>query len=350
MNYLRHIDRQQIQMDFLVFSPPDHYDAEAEELGCNIYRLPSRRENPLKNYRQIDDFFDDHSEYDIVHIHQGITYFKPLQSAYKHKIPVRIVHSHGLDIRFREKYRLFYHYYAVPHICKLATHYVACSENAAQQLFLPTILEKKQYYLMKNAIETGDYCFSSERRSELRAKLSIENKFVIGHVGRFDYAKNHDFIIEVFKEVIRQNREAHLILIGTGENCQTIMEKAQAYGLKDHIDFLGVCRDVADLLQAMDVFLLPSRFEGLPCVGIEAQAAGLPCVFSDAVTREVQITSTCSFLSLGDEISTWAKTILSYTRTPRENTREKIVHAGYDIQTEARNLEQFYRECREISQ
>lgn len=342
MNYLRHIDREKIQMDFLVFSPRSYYDDEAEALGCHIFRIPSRRENFIQNYIQIDRFFEEHTEYKIVHIHQSITYFKPLAAAYKHGVPVRIVHSHGFDIRYRSKLKFFCNYYAIPHISEMATDYFACSKYAAEQLFTKNIIDQHKYYILNNAIDTEKFVFNNQARQEIRRELQLENKFVVGHVGRFDFSKNHTFLIDIFQAVVQKEENAHLLLVGDGEKFNQIKEKVDRYGLSSHVSFLGIRDDVAMLMQAMDVFVLPSNFEGLPFVGIEAQTASLPCVFSDAVKGEVQVLDECAFLPLDTSPEIWAKTILSFKNTERLNQYNIMTDRGYNIKLEARKLVDFY--------
>ena len=262
MNYLRHIDREKIQMDFLVFSPRSYYDDEVEALGSRIFRIPSRRQNLLRNYKQIDCFFTEHPEYTIVHIHQGITYFKPLNSAYNHHVPVRIVHSHGFDIRYRERLRFFYHHYAIPHVSKIATDYFACSSYAAKQLFTEDIIRDHRYYILNNAIETERFLYNEQIRQNVRRDLGLEDKFVVGHVGRFDFSKNHPFLIDIFRKVSQRDDSAHLLLIGDGDDLPFIKKRVEDYHLSSKVSFLGIRNDVEQLMQAMDVFVLPSKFEG----------------------------------------------------------------------------------------
>lgn len=343
MNYLRNLDRDKIQMDFLVYSDRSHYDAEVESLGSKIYRVTSRRQNPLKNYREIDSFFDLHKEYKIVHIHQGITYFKPLISAYKHNIPVRIVHSHGIDINYRKKYKWFYQNYAMPNIKKWATHYFACSMSAASELFLPDIIS--QVYLQHNAVNTEKFIFNKEKRIEIRKKLGIGSQYVLGHVGRFHYQKNQEFLIDIFSSVLKKNKDSLLLLVGGGDDETKIKEKVSRLGLEKNVLFLGVRNDIPDLMQAMDIFVLPSLFEGLPVVGVEAQAAGLPCIFANTITTETAITENCEFLDLANPLDLWADKILSYRNFSRENMYDDIIKQGYDIKTEAKKIEKFYKDA-----
>lgn len=342
MNYLRNIDREKIQMDFLVFSPRSYYDDEAETLGSHIFRIPSRRQNLFKNYIQIDHFFDEHPDYTIVHIHQSITYFKPLNAAYKHGVPVRIVHSHGFDIRYRQRLKLFCNYYAIPHVSKLATDYFACSKYAAGQLFTKNIIDHHKYYILNNAINTKKFVFNNQVRKAKRRELNLEDKFVIGHVGRFDFSKNQSFLIDIFKSVTKKEKNAHLLLIGNGENFNQIKQKVDHYGLSDKVNFLGIRNDVAEIMQAMDIFVLPSQFEGLPFVGIEAQTASLPCVFSDAVKEEVKVLDECAFLPLNDSPDVWADQILAFKNVERKNQYKVMTDRGYNIELEAQKLTDFY--------
>lgn len=344
MNYLRNIDRNKIQMDFMVFSEESYYDQEAESLGSRIYRITPRRENPFKNYMEISSFYKTHTEYKIVHIHQGITYFIPLNLAYKYNVPVRIIHSHGIDQRFLKKYKYLHKYYSVPHINRLATDYFACSPHAAGQLFSENIIKNRQYYILNNAIDTDKFLYDDQRRAKTRRALALENRFVIGHVGRFDFAKNHLFLIDIFHAITLKNPNTHLLLVGDGENFEQVKRKVDDYHLNDKVSFLGIRDDVADLMQAMDVFVLPSRFEGLPLAGIEAQAASLPCVFSDAVKEEVQVLDECAFLSLNLSFDAWADKILSFQSVVRKNQYKRMTQKGYNIQVEAKKLEDFYRQ------
>ena len=186
------------------------------------------------------------------------------------------------------------------------------------------------------------YKFDEIERQRTREKYELENKFVIGHVGRFSYQKNHDFLIDVFYEIIKRNPNAMLLLIGYGELEQKIKEKVLRLGLDPNVIFIGKTEDLAKYYNAMDCFVLPSFYEGLPVVGIEAQAFGLPCVFSSEITPETKILDTCSFLSLEESADIWAERILQNQNLKRNDNNELIKSAGYDLKEEVRKLTNYY--------
>ena len=169
----------------------------------------------------------------------------------------------------------------------------------------------------------------------------------MGHVGRFSYQKNHEFLIEIFNEIHKILSEAELLLIGDAVEDKTYLNKAKQkvkdLGLEENVKFLGIRNDVPELMQTMDCFVLPSRFEGLPMVGIEAQAAGLPCYFSDVITEEVKITDLVNFISLNKSPKFWAKEVIKSRNFKRKDISNKIIEAGFDINTEINKIEKFYK-------
>ncbi len=193
--------------------------------------------------------------------------------------------------------------------------------------------------IVPNAIDIKKYLYNSNTRVSIRKMLKIEGKFVVGHVGRFSYPKNHEFLIDIFAEIRRINSNSVLILVGDGEEKEKIIEKVNYLGLRNHVLFMGVRSDIPDLMHAMDVFLLPSRFEGLPVVLIEAQAAALPCVASkDVIPEEVNVTGLIKFLSLDAPVNKWAVEILRSPSIRTANVIYPLQQGGYDIVTEAREL------------
>ena len=170
----------------------------------------------------------------------------------------------------------------------------------------------------------------------------MEDKFVIGHVGRFNLQKNHEFLVKCFADFAKTNDDAVLVLIGNGEMQEKIKKMAKEYGIETKVKFLGLREDIPQLLQAMDLFLFPSLFEGLPVTLVEAQAAGLPCVISDTITDEIMITEQISKVSLSGNTSLWNQEIAKYRYSKRKNTIEDIIEHGFDIEKNARWLEEFY--------
>ena len=217
----------------------------------------------------------------------------------------------------------------------------ACSKRAGQWMF-----GDEKFTVINNAIDCNQFRFDPKIRAEMRRKLGLEKNFVLGHVGRFTFQKNHSFLIDVFNGAVKKFPDLILLLIGDAVEDQKFLDEARRkvgeYGLENRVKFLGLRTDVRDLMQAMDCFVLPSRFEGLPMVGIEAQAAGLPCLFSDAITRELEITrGSVQFIPI-DRIDGWIEGIGAARRIARRDTREEIAAAGYDIEREIERLEKFY--------
>ena len=195
---------------------------------------------------------------------------------------------------------------------------------------------------MNNAIDAKKFIYNEEVRKQKRAELGVEDKFVIGHVGRFNLQKNHEFLVKRFADFAKTNEDAILVLIGNGELQEKIKEMAKEYGIETKVKFLGLREDIPQLLQAMDLFLFPSLFEGLPVTLVEAQAAGLPCVISDMITDEIMITDQISKVSLSGNTSLWNQEIAKYRYSKRKNTIEDIIEHGFDIEKNARWLEEFY--------
>ena len=342
MNYYRHIDRSKVQFDFLTHRAFEaDYDQEIMALGGKIYHLP--RLNPFSlDYRsRLDSFFKEHSEYKIVHCHQDCMSAIPLKYAEKNGVPVRIAHSHNSNEAINLKFpiKLFYK----RKIAKYASHLLACSKNAGVWMFG----QSASFSILNNAIDAYQFRYNACVRNEVRTELGIgRESLVLGHVGRFLPQKNHTFLIDVFEEVLKQAADAMLILVGEGELRSRIEHICVEKGISDHVLFIGARADVNRLLQAMDVFVFPSLFEGLGVAMIEAQAAGLPCVVSDRVpSAAALIPALVKHLPLGESAVTWSKEILSAANTVvvRRDTFSEIKAAGYDIADNAERLAAFYQ-------
>lgn len=339
MNYYRHMDREKVQFDFLVHRQERAaFDDEIESLGGRIYRLP-RLVPWSQNYLSaLNYFFDKHPEYKVVHVHQDCLSGVILKIASQHNVSIRIAHSHSANQDKNLKYPLKLWYKRS--ISKYATNLFACGKNAGDWMF-----NGAPYRVINNAIDASKYAFSEKKRKENREKLGIGKEVVIGHVGRFNQPKNHSFLLDIFACLLKKLPDAILLLVGGGEDMPKIQVKAQSLGIADHVRFLGVRSDVSDLMQAMDVFVFPSLYEGLGIVLIEAQASGLPCVVSDAIPKEVYLTNLVvkEFLSSAPNI--WVERILSMRNTSRTDRRGEIAAQGYDITTEAVKLQEFYLEA-----
>lgn len=337
MNYYRHMDREKVQFDFLVHRQERAaYDDEIEALGGIIHRLP--RLIPWSGtYRNaLDSFFAAHPEYRIVHVHQDCLSSVILKAAKKHGIPVRIAHSHTSNQDKNLKYliKLFYKR-SIP---VYATELFACGKQAGDWMF-----GGAPYRVMNNAIDTQIYRYDPAMAGNIRRDLGIpEDALVLGHVGRFSPQKNHVFLLDIFGEVCNMEPNAYLLLVGDGELRPKIEEKIRAMGLSDRVILTGVRGDVPELMQAMDVFVFPSLYEGLPVTLVEAQAAGLPCFISDSIPADCDLTVLVERYSLENSALSWAEKICGVRRSQHADMRAEIAKAGFDIVENARWLQNYY--------
>ena len=337
MNYYRHMDRSKVQFDFLVHRDFEaDYDHEILSLGGRIFHI-SRLIPWSHRYRQeLRTFFRQHPEYRIVHVHQDCLSSVALQCAKECSVPVRIAHSHNIQQDKNIKYLIKLHY--MKYIPQYATELFACGENAGHWMFGNT-----PFAVLKNAIDSQQYLPDPQVRARIRHNLCLDHCLVIGHIGRFSPQKNHTFLLNIFREIVKNHPMVKLLLIGDGDGMENVKDKARAIGIADHVIFTGVRSDVPQLMQAMDIFVFPSLYEGLPVTMVEAQAAGLPCVISDHVPEECIVTKgLVTIKKLTDTPSEWASHILSRATLPRENHINEIRAAGYDIETAAKKLETFY--------
>lgn len=339
MNYYRHIDHSKVQFDFLTHREFDgDYDKEIKELGGNVYHLSNL--NPLSiGYKtSLNDFFENHPEYKIVHSHLDCMAGIPLKYAKLNNVPIRIAHAHNSNQTKDLKYplKLFYK----RNIKKNANYLFACGDEAGKWMF-----NTNNFKVLNNAINARDYTFNINIRNDKRKEFGIsENSILIGHVGRFFPQKNHEFLIDIFNQFHKDYPNSYLMLVGEGELKTSIQDKVKILGLEDYVIFTGLRSDVKELLQAMDVFLFPSLYEGLPVSIIEAQAAGLPCLISDKVPIECKKTDLVYQLSLEDSVNTWADKIHELSHIIRRDTYEEIKQSGFDIVENAKWLENFYIE------
>ena len=336
MNYYRHIDRKKVQFDFLEHRQERAaYDDEIESLGGRIYRVP--RLDPLSPayYHALDGFFSSHLEYRIVHSHLDCMSAYPLRAAKKAGIPVRIAHAHSTSQD--KNWKLLFKIASKRQITRYATDLFACSADAGMWMF-----GTRNVHILPNAIEVDRYTFDQAVRERMRKKLGLEDALVIGHVGRFSAVKNHSFLLDIFAQVKCREPNSKLLLVGGGSEMQAIRQKSEALGLSGDVVFTGVRGDVADLMQAMDVFVFPSLYEGLGIVLIEAQAAGLPCVVSETIPREAYLTKLLTSEKLTSPAEKWAGTVLEKHHFLRIDRRAEIAAHGFDITTEAVKLQEFY--------
>lgn len=343
MNLYRHIDRSKVQFDFVEnSSEPAVFDEEILSLGGQIYRCPHYNgKNHFAYVKWWDDFFEVHSkEYPIVHGHIGSTAAIYLSIAKKHGA-YTIAHSHNSGMG--QGVRALLYKAASYNTRNIADYFFACSTPAGIDRFGFKIVNSGRYSMLNNAIDAAAYTYAPAKRADVRQALGLNDELVVGHVGRFNPQKNHPFLLEIFAALLKKEPNAVLLLVGGGEDMQKAQAKAQALGIAEHVRFLGVRGDVAELMQAMDVFVFPSLYEGLPVTMVEAQAAGLPCIISDKVPPECILTdSLVDIMPLSAAPDAWAEKILEKRDTPRTDRRAEIAAHGFDITTEAVKLQEFY--------
>jgi glycosyltransferase involved in cell wall biosynthesis len=363
-----HIDQERFRIDFLLMSDePDDTELtrHIESCGSRVYHIVRRGKDYKRHKAELRKFFEEH-EYDIVHTHMDAIGDEALAEAKRAGVKVRVAHSHNTDQLPNPKSLKDHLHKAViryerGRLRKLATHFVACSTEAGEWLFGAERCSGERYLLFRNAIDPEGLVYSAAVREKVRKELGISDECVLGHVGTFNFQKNHEFLVRVFAEVRKEldarksmdagkQGGARLVLVGTGSLEPEVRKRVAELGLTDSVLFLGNRGDVSELLQGMDAFVFPSRHEGLPLAAIEAQASGLYCFLSDRISGEVDITGLVKFLPIeeGSE-ARWAKEICAALdeKLERRSPTQRIREAGYDMGTNIRMLEEFYTKALE---
>ncbi|WP_034445869.1 glycosyltransferase family 1 protein [Butyrivibrio sp. AE2032] len=335
MNIYRNIDRSKIQFDFAIYNEPTEggYASEVKKLGGKIYFIPTKSESLFKCFSTIKRIVKENN-YSIVWRHTdtcvgGID----LLPAYWGGAKKRILHSHCAEQLGIIRYL---HFLLRPLCNIISTHKVACGEKAALWMF-----GNKEYRIIPNGIDTEIFKYNESIRNEYRKKLGLEDKIILGDIGRFEKQKNFAFLIEIFYSYLKQHENAVLILVGKGSletECKEIVEK---YGISDKVLFLGERNDVPQLLQAMDVFVMPSLFEGFPVVLVEAQTAGLPCVISDTISNETDIIGETKYVSLDCGVDKWCDAINDKIGIRKKDGYLQVAEKGYDVIQNAKIIESF---------
>lgn len=348
MNLFRNIDRDQIQFDFVENSLEEGaYDREILSLGGRIFHcIHWNGKNHLAYVRWWKRFFEEHAgEYPIVHGHIGSTAAIYLQIA-KKSGAFTIAHSHN-TLNRKDLKSLFYQAISYP-TRYIADYFLACSTEAGNSRFGQSVVRSKRYALLQNAIDTRVFRFDVTERKRVRNELGYsENEIIIGHVGRFEVQKNHQFLVEIFAELVKYNDQMRLLLVGDGKLKEKIVSDVCKFNVRDKVRFLGVRSDVNSLLQGMDAFVFPSLYEGLGVTLIEAQTAGLPCIISDVIPHEaVMAEELVSMVALNKSKEVWAKQIVNslMRKSNRRDYSSEVAAKGYDIHTTSKWLEGFYLE------
>ena len=336
MNYYRYIDKSKIQFDFFALEGSTiPQREEIEKLGGRIYVVP--KYTHLSQYETAIQELFKRNNYKIAHCHMNTLGVFAMYGAKKAGVPIRILHNHSTAGKGEIKKNIM-KYILRPFAKIFPTVLCACSNYAGVWIYG----KNARFKVFNNAIDLEKYKYNLEIRNELREKLGIEDKFVIGHIGRFCYQKNHDFLVDVFVEILKRKENAVLLLIGEGELETDVKRKVKDLGLEEKVLFLGRKADVYRYYQPMDLFLLPSRYEGLPVVGVEAQAAGLPCAMSNKITPEAKLLDTTVFVNVEAGVSVWSDVVMELSKVKRKDTSLQMMEAGFDIKTEAKKLEKMY--------
>lgn len=340
MNIYRNIDREKIQFDFII----DHTDKmdyadEIKALGGKIYTMPTfKGKNILEVKRAWNEFFKAHPEYKIIHSHVRSYASVYLSIAKKYGLKT-ISHSHstsnGTGIASVVKKTLQYPLRYIADYC------FGCSEISGEWLFGRKVVDSDRYFMLKNAVDTKKFRYDETVRNEIRSEFNLGDEFIFGHVGRFNVPKNHEFLLEIFKAIHNVMPNSKLMLVGYGELQEYIENKIKALKLEDSVIMTGLRTDVPDLLLAMDAFLFPSKWEGLPVTLVEAQASGLHCFVSDTVTRDVEVSELIDYLPIDKGADVWVKKVQN-TDLTRKDVVCDIVNAGFDIEASSKWLTEFY--------
>lgn len=337
MNYYRFIDRGNIQFDFLTsVDEPGYFDDEILRLGGRLHHAYPKKKSLLRNFLDIKKIVRE-NDYQIVHRHTGSSFSNiDLIAAKCGSAKILISHAHSTSAGNK-----ILHYFSKMFL-KVDGEKFACSKAAGEWLFGEKYVE--DIHIIPNAIDLEKYQYNKQVRAELRTKYDVKNKLVIGHVGGFNDAKNHEFIVEIFKELYQLNKNIQLWLIGDGIFRTKIEKKVQENNLEEAVCFWGNRNNVHEMMQAMDIFLLPSIFEGYPVTLIEAQCAGLPCFVSEyVIPSEINYSSNVKFINLDKSANEWANMIVAYDKDiNREDGYICMKDAGLDIRDAAKDLEERY--------
>lgn len=347
MNVYREINKEELQFDFLTTQPDGDYAEEITAMGGRIYQMPVRNKGVFAYNKALDDFFKQHHDYIAIHEHiSSLTSIAPAYYAKKYNISVRIFHAHSSSVQKSLKFHwlhILLHYLNKPKVHSWATHYLGCSDKALDWMYKYTGIRGRAL-MINNGIDSLKYAFNNEIRKKIRSELGIyKDDFVIGHVGSFIPLKNQSFLIDILNELLKKNSKTKLLLIGDGQTRKEVMLKSQALGLDKFCIFTGIRTDVHKLMLAMDAFVMPSWFEGLPVSLVEAQASGLPIIASDTISYDSDITGTILFKSINDIPQKWADYILQWVREKgRTDNIHLIKKAGFDSTETSKKILNIY--------
>lgn len=349
INYLKHFDFSEVHFDFIITKTEIAYREQLQKWGCSVFYFPQKRKNPIKYYKKLNDFFKNKSQnYDILWFNTNdLSNVDCVKLAKKYGIKRRIIHSHnskntaeGLN-RIR---KTIFHSYNKKNITKWATDYWACSMAAANWMYPRQLISSKKFKLIKNAISLDELNYSQTKRKEIRTKLNITKKYVIGNVGRLNFQKNQTFIIDMLPQLLKKIPNAVVVFVGEGDDRKKLEEKIRNLNLKTKILLVGRQDDVSAWYSSFDVLLFPSLFEGLSVTLLEAQANGLPILASNNVhPEEEKLNSNFLYLSLDEDMKEWVNKLnyiaKNVKREDISNIKNNFQKNGYEINTAAKQLQ-----------
>lgn len=345
MNLYRNIDKSQIQFDFVLDHPNERFFVpEVEKMGAKVYFLPSfNGKNANEVIKSWNHFFEEHKEYRVLHSHIRSYASLYIHVAKKHGVKT-IIHSHSTSngsgissvVKAIMQYPLRYQ----------ADILASCSNYAGNWLFGKKKCKSEKYVFLPNAINLETYKIDPTIREQYRKNLNVSNERVYCHVGRLHEAKNHMFLLEVFNEIRIRESNSHLLIVGAGTLEEKIKEKIRELELEKHVSMLGARNDVAQLMMASDVFLFPSKWEGLPVTVVEAQASGLPCLISDRITHDVVLSDLVEMMNLSSSIQ-WAERAIKMSG--RKDVHANIISAGFSVNDLAKKMLKLYNKLYEES-
>lgn len=350
-NLCGNIDREKYDIGLVVVNKvTDVYDEQFKKMGIQIIELLDEKiTNPIKRFKQGVPAFELYlraERVDIIHFNlsDSIDLLYVLL-AKKYGVKVRILHSHNSMANSRVK--VIAHRMGMIFLKNTPNYFWACSHEAAMWLFPSRVYESGRYELIHNAIELDDFTYSNAVREEIRKKYGWADQFVVGHVGRFNAQKNHKFLVDVFEKIVDQNINSKLILVGSGQLREETENYVKEKGMQERVVFWGESDEVNRLLQGFDLFLLPSLYEGLPFVLVESQAAALPALVSDVITKDVNCTQYIDYYSLDKTAQEWAEKAIEIHSNDkrRESPTIQLLEAGFDCKEMAERVDKLYREA-----
>ncbi len=345
LEYLRHIDTTQVQIDFICDSDSNSAPKEeVEKYGGHCYFI-TPYQNIVGNMKDMMKLFRE-NKYDVVHAWNSTMNLFPMVLAKKAGIPVRI--SESLSMANKAEFKTYIKYALRPFANIGATHYMACGEDCGKFQFGQNAFDQGKIAIFKTVINADANQYDPALREVTRKKFGWEDKTVYGFIGRYMPQKNPVFIIDIFNEIQKRQKNAHLVLIGFGGLEEDMMKRVQEYGIADKVENLGRREDIKQFYNAFDAFLLPSLYEGLPVVGLESQACGLPIFFSTEITPEAAACDLGVFTSLKESPAAWAEKIIPIVEKnigERRSHNDDIIKAGFDSHSESERMLKYYQDA-----